>query len=86
MTAFIALVRKDLILFLSDRRALLISLVLPILIATFFGYLFGGSGEAETGRIEVALVQLDSSVSGQKIGAGLKTDAALAVTDMNLEQ
>ena len=39
--AFRALVRKDLILFLSDRRALLVNLALPILIATFFGYLFG---------------------------------------------
>ena len=45
-----ALVRKDLILFLSDRRALLVNLLLPILIASFFGYLFGGAGDAPAGR------------------------------------
>jgi hypothetical protein len=45
MTAFFALVRKDLILFLHDRRALLMSLALPIIIASFFGFLFGGGGE-----------------------------------------
>ncbi|MES2153321.1 MAG: ABC transporter permease [Pseudomonadota bacterium] len=86
MTAFIALIRKDLILFLSDRRALLVNLLLPILIATFFGYLFGGSGQARTGRIEVALVLADSSAVGQRIGAGLRAEASLALTVMTLEQ
>jgi ABC-2 type transport system permease protein len=86
MTAFAALVRKDLLLFFSDRRALLINLLLPIAIATFFGYLFGGSGKSETGRIEVALVLQDSGESARKIAAGLKADASLAVTDMDIAQ
>lgn len=86
MTAFLALVRKDLILFLSDRRALLVNLVLPILIATFFGYLFGGSGPAKSGTIDVALVQLDSSEVGAKIAAALKADATLKITMMDAAQ
>jgi ABC-2 type transport system permease protein len=86
MTAFIALVRKDLVLFLSDRRALLINLVLPIVIATFFGYLFGGSGPAKTGAIDVALVQQDSGEVGARIAAALKADATLHITDMDAEQ
>ncbi len=86
MTAFFALVRADLLLFLSDRRALLINLMLPIVIGTFFGYLFGGSGKTETSRIDVALVQQDDSASARKIGAGLKADASLAITEMDLEQ
>jgi ABC-2 type transport system permease protein len=86
MTAFLALVRKDLILFLSDRRALLVNLVLPILIATFFGYLFGGSGPAKSGTIDVALVQQDSSEVGGKIAAALKADATLKITVMNAVQ
>jgi ABC-2 type transport system permease protein len=86
MTAFFALVRKDLILFLSDRRALLVNLLLPIVIGAFFGYLFGGSGEAKSGRIEVALVQLDTSASGQEIAAALKTDPALTIVEMPLAQ
>ena len=44
-TTFLALVRKDLKLFFSDRRALLMSIVAPIAIASFFGYIFGGSGD-----------------------------------------
>jgi ABC-2 type transport system permease protein len=86
MTAFIALVRKDLILFLSDRRALLVNLVLPIMIATFFGYLFGGSGPAKTGAIDVALVQQDSGEVGARIAAALKADTTLRITDMDAEQ
>ena len=78
--------RKDLLLFFSDRRALLVNLVLPIVIATFFGYLFGGSGKAKPSRIEVALVQNDSGEAGRKIAAGLKADAGLAVREMTLEQ
>ena len=82
MTAFHALIRKDLILFLSDRRALVMTLVLPIVIAAFFGSLFGGS--AKTSAIEVALVQQDGSEIGDKIAAGLKADPNLHVTGMRL--
>jgi ABC-2 type transport system permease protein len=82
ITPFLALVRKDLILFLSDRRALAISLALPIVIAAFFGSLFGGS--AKTSAIEVALVQQDGSEIGNKIAAGLKADPNLHITLMPL--
>ena len=86
MTAFFALVRKDLILFLSDRRALLVNLVLPIMIATFFGYLFGGAGPAKSGTIDVALVQQDGGAIGARIAAALKADATLHITDMGAAQ
>jgi ABC-2 type transport system permease protein len=82
MTAFYALIRKDLILFLSDRRALVISLALPIVIAAFFGSLFGGSGKGSA--IEVALVQQDGSEIGAKIAAGLKSDPNLRITPMTM--
>ena len=43
MQALLALVRKDLILYFSDRRALLVTLAAPILIAGFFGAVIGGA-------------------------------------------
>ena len=79
MTAFIALVLKDIKLFLNDRRALLLTLAMPILLAAFFGYLFGGSGKKETGKIEIAVVQLDQAETSNKIVAGLQGDATLDV-------
>jgi ABC-2 type transport system permease protein len=84
MTALFALIRKDLILFLSDRRRVMISLLLPILIGAFFGYITGGSGDK--GTIDVALVQQDDSASSAKIAAGLKADASLHLTELTLEQ
>jgi len=85
MTAFLALVRKDLILFLHDRRALLMSLALPIVIASFFGFLFGGGGDKQGSAIEIALVLNDSSKAAGDVAAGLKQDASLAVAQMSLE-
>jgi ABC-2 type transport system permease protein len=85
MTAFFALVRKDLILYIADRRALLMHLVLPIVIAAFFGSVFGG-GSAKGGGIDVALVQQDTSDAGNRIAAGLKADPNLHVTPMDLAQ
>ncbi|GAB3471555.1 linearmycin resistance permease LnrM [Massilia terrae] len=84
MTALIALVRKDLILFLSDRRRLLISLVMPVVIGAFFGYLMGGS--ASKGTIDVALVQQDTGEIGAKIEKGLRADATLHLTAMSLAE
>jgi ABC-2 type transport system permease protein len=78
MTAFFALIRKDLILFLSDRRALLVSLVLPIVIGAFFGSLMGGTKQGSA--IDVALVQEDTGAIGNKIAAGLKSDPNLKIT------
>jgi ABC-2 type transport system permease protein len=43
LTQWLALVRLDLRLFLSDRRALIMLFVVPIGIASFMGSLFGGS-------------------------------------------
>ena len=86
MTALIALVRKDLILFLGDRRALLLNLIMPIVLGAFFGYLFGGSGVSDNAKIQIAVVSQDSSETSKKIVAGLKADTALTVLEMPLAE
>ena len=60
MNAFIALVRKDLVLHFSNRRAVLMSVVAPILIAAFFGSLFGASDKGPA-QIPVVVTDLDQS-------------------------
>jgi len=84
MAAFLALVRKDLILFLNDRRALLINLVVPIVIAAFFGSMAGGA--SKTSKIDVALVLQDAGDVGQRIAAGLAADPNLHVTQLPLAE
>lgn len=78
LPAFLALVRKDLTLYFSDRRALLISVLAPILIAAFFGAVFG-SGDAKPSRVPIALVDHDASAVSRDVVAALQGDAALRV-------
>ncbi|HEY0588656.1 MAG TPA: ABC transporter permease [Pseudoduganella sp.] len=86
MTAMIAMIRKDLILYLNDKRALMLNLLMPIVLAAFFGSLFGGSGGGNTSKIEIGLVQQDSSMIGRKVGDALKADANLTVRELNLQE
>ncbi len=86
MTALIALIRKDLLLFVGDRRALLLNLLMPIVLGAFFGYLFGGSGAPSDHKIEIAVVSLDNSATARKIVAGLQSDTALKVIEMPVTQ
>lgn len=80
MTALIALIRKDLKLYLRDKRALMMHLLMPVVLAAFFGSLFGGGPEANTSKVEVGLVLLDQSEVGKQIAAGLQADSALKVS------
>lgn len=86
MTALFALIRKDLLLFVADRRALLLTLMMPIVLGAFFGFLFGGGGDRQSGKIEIALVQLDHGDASTQIAASLKADANLHVHDLTQEE
>jgi ABC-2 type transport system permease protein len=87
VTAFRALVRKDLALFIRDRRAVVVSVITPICIAGFFGFLFGGNGDnSPVTRVPVALADLDHSELTQAIVADLERDQSLEVTAMTPEE
>jgi ABC-2 type transport system permease protein len=81
-----AMVRKDLQLFFSDRRAVIMGFVAPIAIASFFGSIFAGPGNSgETAKIPVALVDQDRSATSQAVVAGAAADASLAVSQIDPE-
>jgi ABC-2 type transport system permease protein len=76
----LAMVRKDLLLFFSDRRSVIVSFVVPIAIASFFGAVFSGAGQnREPARITVAIVDQDGSAISKAIVAGAETDKNLKV-------
>src|SRR5689334_17705376 len=78
-----ALIRNDLRLYRSDRRAVIVGVLIPILIAAFFGYVFGGGGRAqESGKLPVAVVDEDGSTVSQAIIADLSGDKMLKVTPL----
>jgi len=76
MIPFLALVRKDLRLFFSDRKAVLVGLLVPIVCGSFFGYLFGGQkGNTETSKVPVLIIDQDNSAISRAIAAQLGTRA-----------
>ena len=84
-TAFEALVRRDLRLFFMDKRAVTMSFAAPILIGSFFGYIFGGvSDDSPPSKIAVAVVNQDNSDVSRKVVAALGADAALNVKSLAL--
>jgi len=76
-----AMVRKDLQLFFSDRRSVIMSFAVPIAIASFFGSIFSGpSRNAEPARIAVAIVDQDGSPISRGIVASAQNDRNLKLT------
>jgi ABC-2 type transport system permease protein len=78
--AFRALVRKDLVLYFSNRRALVMSILAPIVIAAFFGAIFG-SGMDKPTRIPIAFADRDVSALSQAVAVAVKADAAFDVKE-----
>jgi ABC-2 type transport system permease protein len=76
----LAMVRKDLQLFFSDRRSVIVSFVVPIAIASFFGSIFSGpSNSNEPARISIAVVDQDGSAISKAILSGAQGDRNLKV-------
>ncbi len=78
MQALLALVRAEIKLHFSNRRAVLMSIVAPILIAAFFGSLFGGS--SKMAGIPIGIVDLDGSPLSQRVVAALQAETSLKTT------
>lgn len=86
LTALLAMVRKDLKLFLSDRRALLMGFVVPIAIASFFGSIFrGGAGQTEAARVPIVIVDDDRSSVSIGLVARARTDTTFEVSESNAQ-
>jgi ABC-2 type transport system permease protein len=82
--AILALIRNDVRLYFADRRAVVVGVLVPILIAAFFGYVFGGAGRnADAGRIPIAVVDEDQSTVSRAITADLTADKLLQVTTLD---
>ncbi|MCZ2148822.1 MAG: ABC transporter permease [Bryobacterales bacterium] len=78
MTAFFALIRKDILIFLNDRKAVIMTIGVPIIIASFFGYIFDSTEHSDQqSRIPVLLVDEDASAVSRAIAAKLGKEKAL---------
>lgn len=80
LTQFLALMRTNLRLFLMDRRAVMMSVVAPIAIASFFGYIFGGgAGNTDDSQIPIFISDQDNSPLSKAIFSNMAADKALDV-------
>ncbi len=75
----LAMVKKDLKVFFSDRRAVVFSFITPIVIASFFGFLFSGAGSSQTARIPILVADRDGSVISKALVKGLRDEKTLQV-------
>lgn len=76
--AFRALMRTDITLYFSSRRALVMNVVAPIAIAAFFGYVFSPQ-QQKSPHVPVAVVDLDGSALSKSVVAAMTTDPSLDV-------
>jgi ABC-2 type transport system permease protein len=85
-TQLLAMVRKDLQLFLTDRRAVIMSFVVPIAIASFFGSIFSGTNSSQPARIAVAIVDQDDSTISRLVLAGAEADKNLRISTSTVDE
>src|SRR5262249_3169984 len=81
LTQIFAMIRKDLQVHYSDRRAVIMGFVAPIAIASFLGVITGGRGTpSEPAKIPIAIVDQDGSAVTKAIVAAVQEDKSLQVT------
>ncbi len=80
VTTLSAMVRKDLLLFFSDRRAVIVAFVVPIVIGSFIGSITGGAGRNGRPRVDISIADEDGSAMSKTIVANTFADPGLRVT------
>ena len=78
MGLFRALLAKDLRLLRADKRAVMINLAAPLVLAPLIGYIFAPK-ETPASRIDLAVVDLDGSARSGALTAKLSKDDAFEV-------
>jgi ABC-2 type transport system permease protein len=82
----LALVVKDLRVFLSDRYALVLSFLAPVALASFMALIFGGAGPAPPSRIPIRLTDEDGSAIARRIVSGSMGDDRLLAVEQPREE
>jgi ABC-2 type transport system permease protein len=88
ITAFLALVRKDLRIFFQDRRAVIMAFVAPIMIGSFFGYVFGGQSRPNgaQGKTTVLVVDQEKDTLSTQILDYMRAEPLLQLQEASLEE
>ncbi len=83
----IHLFKKDLKLFFTDRRSVLLTFLLPVILITLFAFAFGGiGGSSKPAPVKLLVADLDQSNSSESIAAKLDSLEGLVVIPQSLEK
>ncbi len=71
----LTILKKDLKLFFADKKAVLITFLMPILLISLFAFAFGGIGgnNSEAKPIELLVSDIDNSINSKSVIASLDT-------------
>src|SRR5215470_500850 len=72
-----AIAAKDLRLLMRDGASVFFTFVFPLMVALFFGFIFGGGGEGGGGKMDVALVNEDGGPASKDFAEDIASDDAL---------
>lgn len=78
LSGVLAIARKDLLLLARDKASLFFTFVFPLLVAIFFGMIFGGGGGG-SGTLSVAVVNEDGGPASLMLVSDIEADKSLSV-------
>lgn len=81
LSSIIEICMKDIRLLIADKSAIFFTIGFPLIMATFFGTIFSGSGS--TAGISLAVADLDRTEQSIAYIESLKTSDALRVTELD---
>ncbi len=80
LTLLIELVRKDLKIFVADRKSVMISFLTPVILACFVGYLMSSGNSNEPKKVSIMVVDQDNSDFSKTFLEKLKASDSVDVT------
>ena len=80
------LIRKDILLYLQNRKAIAITLLAPIVMAAFFGYVFNSDNNKKPAKTPIVIVDLDASKISNAIVTKFKSDETMDILTTTEEE
>ncbi len=81
MNPILKLIGKDLKLFVRKKAELVVTFLIPIVMAIVFGFAFGGSGSSESTPMRLLFVDLDHSPLSQRLRFELLKEKTIELVD-----
>ncbi len=80
------LVHKDFVLFLRDRKAMMLTYLLPIALISLFALAYGGIGGSKAGPVKLLVSDQDSSAQSTKLVSMLDSIPEIIVNEQHPEK